>query len=117
MLSYFMEREKSAQVVVIPEVIEVVTFGHRVTFKRDDGRKQAYRIVGEDEADPRAGTISYVSPVARALIGKSVGDSVAVGVLPDADDMRGIVGLQVTGEARKEQFSLDCWSVPDSRDR
>lgn len=78
-LSYFMEREKSAQVVVIPEVIEVVTFGHRVTFKRDDGRKQAYRIVGEDEADPRAGTISYVSPVARALIGKSVGDSVAVG--------------------------------------
>ena len=50
-----------------------------MTVKRDDGRRQAFRIVGEDEADPRNGLISYVSPVARALIGKAAGDAVLVG--------------------------------------
>jgi Transcription elongation factor, GreA/GreB, C-term len=47
-----------------------------VTFSRADGRGQKYRIVGEEEADPKAGTISYVSPVARALMGNSLGDVV-----------------------------------------
>ena len=49
-----------------------------MTFKRDDGRVQKYRIVGEDEADPKAGSISFVSPVARLLMGKAVGDEVDV---------------------------------------
>src|SRR5713101_1632111 len=40
------------------------------------GRLQKYRIVGEDEADPKAGSISFVSPVARLLMGKAVGDEV-----------------------------------------
>jgi transcription elongation GreA/GreB family factor len=40
---------------------------------------QKYRIVGEDEADPKAGSISFVSPVARALMGKRVGDVVDAG--------------------------------------
>ncbi len=52
----------------------VRTVGCTVTFKRDDGRVQKYRIVGEDEADPKAGSISFVSPVARLLMGKAVGD-------------------------------------------
>ena len=56
-----------------------MAFGHQVTFKRDDGRRQAFRIVGEDEADPRNGSISYVSPVTRALNGKAAGDVVLVG--------------------------------------
>ena len=47
-----------------------------VTLWRDDGRVQEYRIVGEDEADPKAGSISFVSPVARLLTGKAVGDVV-----------------------------------------
>jgi transcription elongation GreA/GreB family factor len=47
-----------------------------VTFRRDDGRVQTYHIVGEDEADPKAGSISFVSPVARLLMGKAVGDVV-----------------------------------------
>jgi transcription elongation GreA/GreB family factor len=47
-----------------------------VTFKRADGRVEKYRIVGEDEADPKAGSISFVSPVARLLMGKAVGDEV-----------------------------------------
>jgi transcription elongation GreA/GreB family factor len=47
-----------------------------VTFRRADGRVQKYRIVGEDEADPKTGSISFVSPVARILMGKAVGDVV-----------------------------------------
>jgi transcription elongation GreA/GreB family factor len=49
-----------------------------VTIRRKDGRVQKYRIVGEDEADPKAGTISYVSPVAKILMGKAVGDVIEV---------------------------------------
>ncbi len=45
-----------------------------MTFSRDDGRVQTYRILGEDEADPMAGSISYASPVARFLMGKAIGD-------------------------------------------
>jgi transcription elongation GreA/GreB family factor len=55
---------------------DTVAFGSTVTFSRGDGRVQKYRIVGEDEADPKAGTISFVSPVARVLMGKTVGDVV-----------------------------------------
>jgi transcription elongation GreA/GreB family factor len=56
-----------------------VRFGHTVTIIRDDGREQTYRIVGEDEADPTHGTLSHVSPLARALFGKRVGEVVPAG--------------------------------------
>lgn len=78
-LRYFSERLHTAQLVPPPSSNAVVAFGSTVTFNRDDGRVQTYRIVGEDEADPRAGSISYVSPVARLLMGKAVGDVVTVG--------------------------------------
>lgn len=77
-LRYFTERVRTAQVMPEPAGSEVVAFGSTVTFSREDGRVQTYRIVGEDEADPRAGTISYVSPVARQLLGKRVGEVVSV---------------------------------------
>jgi transcription elongation GreA/GreB family factor len=78
-LRYLAERLRTAQLIADPPSNDVVAFGSTVAFSRDDGREQTYRIVGEDEADPKAGTISYVSPVARALTGKSVGDVVTVG--------------------------------------
>ncbi len=78
-LRYFSERLHTAQFVAPPETNDVVAFGSTVTFSREDGRVQTYRIVGEDEADPKTGSISYVSPVARALLGKSVGDPAYVG--------------------------------------
>ncbi len=56
-----------------------VHFGSTVTIEREDGRRQTYRIVGEDEAEPSLGTLSYVSPVAQALMGKQVGDVVQAG--------------------------------------
>jgi transcription elongation GreA/GreB family factor len=66
-------------VVKPPDTPAKVAFGTTVTIERDDGRKQTWRIVGEDEADPAHGTLSYVSPVARALMGKQIGDVVRAG--------------------------------------
>jgi transcription elongation GreA/GreB family factor len=71
---YFTAKLRTAQVMPNPTSIDTVAFGSTVIFSRDDGRVQTYRIVGEDEADPKAGTISFVSPVARALMGKVVGE-------------------------------------------
>lgn len=73
-LRYFTERLRTAQLVPPPETTDAVGFGSTVTFEREDGRVQTYAIVGEDEADPKSGSISFTSPMARALIGKSVGD-------------------------------------------
>ncbi|AOF90826.1 transcription elongation factor GreA [Sinorhizobium sp. RAC02] len=78
-LRYLAERVRTAQVMAEPTSNNTVAFGNTVTFSRDDGRVQTYRIVGEDEADPKAGTISYVAPVARLLMGKAVGDVVSMG--------------------------------------
>ncbi len=77
-LRYLQARLRSAQVMPEPASATAVAFGSTVTFSRDDGRVQTYRIVGEDEADPKAGTISHVSPVAAVLIGKGVGNVVSV---------------------------------------
>ena len=75
---YFAARVRTAQVIADPKSTDAVAFGSTVTFRRDDGRIQKYRIVGEDEADPKAGSISFVSPVARLLTGKAVGDAVGL---------------------------------------
>ena len=75
-IRYFSGRVRTAQVLLDPTSTEAVAFGSTVTFRRADGRIQKFRIVGEDEADPNAGSISFVSPVARSLLGKGVGDVV-----------------------------------------
>lgn len=76
---YYAERIRTAQLQPLPASHDVVAFGHTVTFARDDGRTQTFRIVGEDEADPSHGSISHGSPVALALIAKAVGDVVRAG--------------------------------------
>ena len=78
-LRYWTARRSTAQAMPAPEQSETVQFGSTVTIERDDGRKQTFRIVGEDEAEPAQGTLSYVSPVARALMNKRVGDVVQAG--------------------------------------
>jgi transcription elongation factor GreA len=56
-----------------------VVFGSTVEMiDEDSGEETEYRIVGEDEASIKSGLISYTSPIARALIGKSEGDVVEV---------------------------------------
>jgi transcription elongation GreA/GreB family factor len=78
-LRYWTARRNTAQVVHPPSDATEVHFGSTVTIEREDGRRQTYRIVGEDEADPTKGTLSYVSPLAQALTGKVVGDVVQAG--------------------------------------
>jgi transcription elongation GreA/GreB family factor len=78
-LRYWSARRGSAQIVKAPNKPSETAFGTTVTIARDDGRRQTWRIVGEDEADPAKGMLSYVSPVARALIGTRVGNVVRAG--------------------------------------
>lgn len=77
-LRYWSARRASAQLVEVAPTAGKVVFGGAVTIERDDGRRQTWRIVGEDEADPSEGAVSYVSPLARAVLGKEVGDEVTV---------------------------------------
>ncbi|HEV2542712.1 MAG TPA: transcription elongation factor GreA [Methylobacterium sp.] len=76
-LRYWSARKNSAELIEAFEG-DVVRFGATVTVLREDDTRQTFRIVGEDEADPAAGSIAYVAPLARALTGKSVGDTVTV---------------------------------------
>ena len=77
-LRYWSARRATAQLVEPGAGDGSVRFGSTVTFERDDGRRQTYAIVGEDEADPPAGSVSYVSPLARALTGKRAGETAMV---------------------------------------
>jgi transcription elongation GreA/GreB family factor len=72
-LRYWTARRGSAKLTE-PAGGDAVQFGRAVEFEREDGRRQTFRIVGDDEADPARGSVSYVSPLARALLGKAVGD-------------------------------------------
>lgn len=78
-LRYWSARRASAQLTETDAPSGSVQFGRTVEIEREDGRKQTFRIVGEDEADPAKGSVSYVSPLARALLGKGVGDTAMVG--------------------------------------
>ena len=75
-LRYWCARRGNAQLMPAPCGNDVVRFGATVTLLRDDGSRLRFRIVGEDQADPEQGTLSHVSPLARALMGKSQGDTV-----------------------------------------
>ena len=77
-LRYWIARRSTAQVVESRADKTKVHFGATVTVRRDDGRAQAFRIVGEDEAEPARGTVSHVSPLARAVLGGTVGETVEV---------------------------------------
>ena len=77
-LRYYSIRRASAQLVEPRPGIDTIQFGSTVTFDRDDGRRQVFRIVGEDEADAAKGSVSHISPLARALLGKGVGDTASL---------------------------------------
>lgn len=73
-LRYWRTRLATARLAPPPAGDEVA-FGTRVTF-RQDGAMRSLEIVGDDEADPAAGRISFSAPLARALIGAGAGDRV-----------------------------------------
>jgi len=70
-----------------------VFFGAWVAVEDEDGDEHEWRIVGADESDLKSGAISIDSPVARALIGKRVGDEVTVKV-PKGDVVYTIAAIR-----------------------
>ncbi len=78
-LRYWSARRATAELVPPQIQQDEVRFGSTVTIERGDGRLQSWRLVGEDEADPSAGTLPYVAPLARALMGKAVGERAVIG--------------------------------------
>ena len=76
-IRYWGARLASAEVVNLPADKSKASFGMTVT-RRDDGREQSFKIVGEDEADPSCGTVSHASPLARAVLSHGPGEAVMI---------------------------------------
>lgn len=77
-LRYWSARRENAELTVPDRDGAVVRFGMTVTLSGGDGTERSWTIVGEDEADATSGSISHVSPMARALFGKGIGETAAV---------------------------------------
>jgi transcription elongation GreA/GreB family factor len=75
-LRYWTQRRGSARLVETAPSPDTVRFGVKVTLESVDGSRREFRIVGEDEAEPSQGRISWVSPLATSLIGAKLGDVV-----------------------------------------
>lgn len=77
----YLESRISLAQVIDPETLEsdTIGFGAKITLlDTDSEEKLVYYLVGEDETDVRTGKISIAAPIARALLGKAVGDEVTV---------------------------------------
>lgn len=78
-LKFLRDRIESARVVNPKEIqSEKVVFGATVTIEDEDGNKRTYSIVGEDEIEPGKNKISWKSPMAKALLGKKMGDEIEI---------------------------------------
>jgi transcription elongation GreA/GreB family factor len=77
-LRYWQQRKATAKLVEPETEPAKARFGVRVTLQYEDGTQRSFTLVGEDEADPAQGLISWISPIAQALIGTSVGDEVTL---------------------------------------
>lgn len=78
-LGFLMDRLDKAE-VVDPTLVKAdkILFGATVTISDEEGNEVVWKIVGEDEFNVEAGTISWKSPLARALFGKKVGDEAVI---------------------------------------
>ncbi len=77
-LRYWMQRRASARLIEPAATPDAVRFGVRVTVRFADGSERAFRLVGEDEADPARGLVSWASPIGTTLMGAVVGDELEV---------------------------------------
>jgi transcription elongation factor GreB len=66
---------------------DVIRFGARVTIRSRDGESRQVQIVGVDETNPAAGLIAFVSPLARALLGRRVGEAATLQAPGGAEDL------------------------------
>ena len=74
-LRYWRARHTTAEPGQPPANLEEIGFGSLVTLRRND-KTESLRIVGEDEAEPSLGKLSWVSPLAQALAGQGAGDTI-----------------------------------------
>lgn len=82
---YWLTRHATAE--LMPQATgDVVAFGCTVDFMLG-GRQRRVTIVGDDEADPAAGRISFTAPLARAMMGAAAGETVDFGDGPDGMDV------------------------------
>ena len=88
-LRYWRTREITAVVADSPPADEI-GFGSSVRV-RLKGRERAFRIVGDDEADPAAGLLAWSAPLARAVMGAVAGESVAFGGEQDVVEVLDVV--------------------------
>jgi transcription elongation GreA/GreB family factor len=77
-LRYWTARRETAEVSAPDENGGAIRFGMTVTLRDDHDKEHSWKIVGEDEADAKHGTISHVSPMALALFGKQAGETATV---------------------------------------
>jgi len=75
-LRYWTQRLATARVIAPAAAADRVRFGVRVTLRSAAGEEQSFRLVGEDEADAARGLLSWVSPLAQALLGLATGETV-----------------------------------------
>ncbi len=81
-LRYWRARQATAQRVTAPNG-DAVAFGCTISFKLN-GKKRSIAIVGDDEADPAAGLVSFAAPLSRAMMNALPGDLVAFAGKPEA---------------------------------
>ncbi|MCE1196552.1 GreA/GreB family elongation factor [bacterium] len=91
-VSYLTRMKAALSVVEPPASLERVVFGLVVRVSEERGEVVDYRIVGADESDPERGYVSWASPVAKALIGKRVGE-IAVVRLPVGERRLRVLGI------------------------
>ncbi len=78
-MRYLRNRIESSEIVDPQDVAgDKIRFGARVVVEDEEGVESTYVLVGVDEADVKAGRISYKSPIGRALIGKEEGDEALI---------------------------------------
>ena len=97
-LRFLMQRMDLAVIVDSTQQIglEKVFFGAWVTlFNLNDDSEYQYRIVGKDELDPKKGYISWISPLSKAILGKSIGDTVRV-ITPKGDEEFEVINVSYT---------------------
>jgi len=76
---YFQRRRESARLITPAAEPSAARFGVQVWLELEDGTEKTFRIVGEDEADPAQGLLSYVSPLASSMLGARIGAVVQLG--------------------------------------
>lgn len=93
-MGFLTKRIEAAQVVDPREhKTDKIVFGATITIEGESGVAKKYQIVGEDEIDTSGGKISWKSPMAKALLGKSEGDEVCV-MKPKGEEWIEIVKIE-----------------------